>query len=576
MKNNLFFKIIKRYRFQSLFFKIFFSIFFILLVLLSCLVFMCVHIYVSKINTQIHNTQIAAAHSMADELDHMLNSASSASHLICSNNTILGYLNDFSPAPNALAQQAAVFTEITNYITSNSNYLDSIYLYKSSNRYILSKRLSGYDDLFPDMNWYDQYCKNGKVNGVFYRETSIFNSDISYVTVCCNIYSGADISGILVFNFKIQDFLALAASYQYENFAFGDNSGKIIFASDTAQIGTTISTPAAPQISYVKDRNFFVLERLSKNDGFVASTFAEHKFIQSIHSFLWMILFYILAVVLVSSIISYILSYKFYKSILMIINVFHQDTNDTASSNEFQYICNHILDIKSNLLNYEEELAKNISLLKKMRVISLQAQINPHFIFNTLNLICLMDMAENKADTKLSKTVRLLSDILHEVINSNENITNFDRELDYLEKYITLQNIKYNNQFRYTKQIDPRSRSLTCAKFILQPIVENAIKHGVQHSITRDYEITVLTQLRGDVFLIQISNNGAGIPKDRLTELQAALQSDDNFPSAHIGLLNINSRIKLLFGEHYGLSIFSDDTGVCVCIRLPIIPYEAL
>lgn len=575
MKNTLFFKIIKKYRFQSLFFKLFFNIFITLAILLSFLVVMYVSIYVSKANTQIHNAQAAAVHSITTELDNLLDSALSASHMICSNSTILDYLNKSSPTPNELADHASVFTEITNYIMPNSNFLDSIYLYKSSNGYLLSKKLSGYDYLFPDMNWYEQYCKNGERNAIIFRQTSIFKSDISYLSVIYNIYSGSKISGILIFNFRTQDILTLAESHQCTNFTFCLGDGSVVFSSDTPHAGTALPIPEEIQTSYVQDDNFFVLEKLSKNEGFISCTFPEYKIIQSAHTFIWMIVFFVLAVAAASSVISYILSYRFYKSILMIINIFNHDTDNTASANEIQYISNHILDIKSNLKNYEEELAKNIMLLKKAKISSMQSQINPHFIFNTLNLISSMDMAENKGDTKLSNTVRLLSDILREAINSNENITSFEKELKYLEKYIALQNIKYNNMFRYTRQIDMRTLSLSCAKFILQPIVENAIKHGIQHSITRDYEISVLTQLCDDDFIIKVHNNGVGIPQTRLDELRTSLQRDD-IPSEHIGLLNINSRIKLLFGERYGLSIFSDENGVSVIIKLPIIPYTSL
>lgn len=575
MKNNLFLSIIKKYRFKSLFFKLFFSIFLVLTILLFLLAVMYIRIYSVKSSNKIQNTQAAAVHSVAIETDNMIESAYSAFHLICSNNTILTYLNETALTPRTLSGQAATFTEITNYVMLNSSYLDSIYLYKCSNDYVLSKSMSGFGDNFADMNWYDKYCKANKADTVFYRKTSIYNAEKEYITVCCNIYSEAGVSGVLVFNFCIKNVLSLIDFTKYESFSLNDSAGKIIFSTNSEQINTIVLTPKENQYSCISGNKFYVSEKLAKNSYFVNFVFHQDKAIQIVPDFTKLAILLILAVILVSSVIAYILSYKFYKSIVMIIGIFHQDIGNSISSNEFQYICNHILTIKSDLLDYEKELAKTISSLKKMQITSMQLQINPHFIFNTLNLICTMDIAANKSDTKLSKAVCLLSDILREVIYSNENITNFSHELDYLEKYISLQNIKYNNQFQYTKQIDPQTYYLTCAKFILQPIVENAFKHGIQHSISRKFEITLKSYINENNFIIEVHNNGAGIPTNRLVELQETMQNNSSAPSAHIGMLNVNSRIKLLFGEQYGISISSDCSGVCVKITLPVIPYKS-
>lgn len=571
----MFFKIIKKYRFKSLFFKLFLSIFVILVVLLSFLAIMYFHMTTENANNKIHNTQITAIHSLAIEIDDMIDSAFSATHLICSNDTVLDYLNGFAASPNTLSTQVATFTEITNYILLNSNTLESVYLYKNLDRYVLSKSTSGYDYAFADMGWYDKYCENDKQDSIFYRESHAYNERNNYITVCCNIYSGATISGILVYNFNTDIILSSVNALDCDNFLFCGATGKVFYSTDTEQIGTTVDIPSKELYSYASGNRFYINDALDKCGGYVQAIFGHYTLSsQSLPSYIGLVFLLVFTVIIVSAAVSYMMSYKFYNSILMIIDTIHHDTTDNSPINDYKYVGNHILDSKSDLPDYEEALVKSLSTLKKMQLTVLQSQINPHFIFNTLNLICTMDMAENKSDTKLSKTVRLLSDILREVLYSTENVIDFGHELSYLEKYMDLQSIKYDNQFKYTEQIDPKTLPLSCAKFILQPIVENAFKHGISYVCESPFEIIVRSRLDGKKYLIEISNNGAAIPPDKLSELQELLENDNDFSASHIGLANVNSRIKLLFGEQYGLSIDSDETGVSVLISLPSIQHK--
>ena len=272
--------------------------------------------------------------------------------------------------------------------------------------------------------------------------------------------------------------------------------------------------------------------------------------------------------------ISYSASKHFYTSVFDIINIL-QNGGETAisSDSEFKFIKNNILKIRSHSYNIETELARKISELKKAQILALQEQINPHFIFNSLNLISMTDMAEHHKPTQISRIVTLLSDILSGILHGNNYTISFKAELDYLQKYIELQNIRNGNRINYITNIAPGVCELSCVKFMLQPIVENSIKYGIIHSGMNNGTVSLAAEIKNSDFEITISDNGIGMRPEVLSSLNDKLSRSDFLASSdHIGILNVHQRIRLIYGEKYGLSVSSDKNGTKVKYTLPVIP----
>ncbi|BBH19427.1 hypothetical protein Back11_07720 [Paenibacillus baekrokdamisoli] len=219
--------------------------------------------------------------------------------------------------------------------------------------------------------------------------------------------------------------------------------------------------------------------------------------------------------------------------------------------------------------NREQELETK---KREAELNALQSQINPHFLYNTFESInwLVIQNENDKAVTMMTS----LADLFRIGINRGHNIVSMDEELQHAEAYITIQKIRYNEKLNviWNIQVDPKRYQTM--KLILQPIIENAIYHGIE--LKEDAgTIEISGFIEENRLHLQISDNGLGIQTERLTELREHISNWYHKPSRSIGLLNVNERIKLLFGDEYGLRITSQvDEGTIVTVILPIVELE--
>ncbi|MGL5765817.1 MAG: sensor histidine kinase, partial [Sarcina sp.] len=198
----------------------------------------------------------------------------------------------------------------------------------------------------------------------------------------------------------------------------------------------------------------------------------------------------------------------------------------------------------------------------------LQAQINPHFLYNTLDsVIWMVECDKNKEAIVMTSALAKLFRIS---LNKGENLLLLSDEIKHIESYLTIQKIRYKDRFDVEINIGEGLENLQTLKLIIQPIVENSIYHGLE-SLYDEGEIKI-DIFREDLFLfIIIQDNGLGIKSENL---ETILKKKRNFKStgSGVGLRNVNERIKLYFGDEYGLTIKSElDVGTEVIIKLPII-----
>jgi two-component system sensor histidine kinase YesM len=195
--------------------------------------------------------------------------------------------------------------------------------------------------------------------------------------------------------------------------------------------------------------------------------------------------------------------------------------------------------------------------MKTSELKALQAQINPHFMFNTLESIRLTALTND--DKKTAKMIHILGNLFRWNIRTKEMIITVSDELEYLESYVELQKIRYAGRFGLLVTVAPELRRFGIPKLLLQPLVENAIHHGIGG---RPGGETILVEGRrdGETVKLAVEDHGAGIPQDKLAELRhaIALATDaDDEDIYNIGLRNVHQRIRLLFGEPFGLELTS-------------------
>ncbi len=251
----------------------------------------------------------------------------------------------------------------------------------------------------------------------------------------------------------------------------------------------------------------------------------------------------------------------------------------------------HFFKNKNTNKNYEYKVIEDVSFFIENNVInknqilkSLPKQINLHFLYNTLETIrgqALLDDNEN-----IASMIEALASYFRYNISSEANVVTIRNELDNIDSYMFIQKVRFNNRFSLNVLIDDEDRCVydyLIPKMILQPIVENSILHGLEKIIV-DGRITIDITLSENNLLITISDNGIGIEEHLLEEINKKLnnfnvneieQSYSFENENNIALSNINERIKLLYGNEYGIRIYSVlNVGTDVEIIMPINKYR--
>ena len=228
-----------------------------------------------------------------------------------------------------------------------------------------------------------------------------------------------------------------------------------------------------------------------------------------------------------------------------------------------------VLRIQQLMTTVRQEEVK----LRKTELKALQAQINPHFLYNTLDSIAWM--CEQGRSTDAVNMVHALARLFRISISRGHELIPIARELEHAEHYLEIQTCRYKNQFTYAFHVDPACLDYYCNKITLQPIIENAILHGLDLLVDEGH-IDVQVCQEGEDILFCVQDNGVGMSPEQVS----AILEQDAQDRTGIGIKNVNDRLQIYFGKGYGLRIVSElDMGTRVEIRMPKIreagDYEA-
>mgnify|MGYP000221796825 CR=1 FL=1 len=240
-------------------------------------------------------------------------------------------------------------------------------------------------------------------------------------------------------------------------------------------------------------------------------------------------------------------------------------TEITTLSNSFEHMVVKIQKLMEQVR--QEEIT-----LRKTELKALQAQINPHFLYNTLDII--VWMIENEQKTEAVKVVTALARFFRISLSRGKSLITVKDELEHVRNYLMIQQMRFKNKFTYTIESDDEVLELASLKLMLQPLVENAIYHGMEY-MDGDGEIFVRAWQEEKELYLEVRDNGLGMTEEQVESLFTDTAHVASKRGSGIGVRNVNERIKLYFGAEYGLSIESEpDEGTAVKIHLPAVPYE--
>ena len=215
-----------------------------------------------------------------------------------------------------------------------------------------------------------------------------------------------------------------------------------------------------------------------------------------------------------------------------------------------------------------EKTRNEEALLRKTELKALQAQINPHFLYNTLDSI--QWMCERGKNESAVRMVGALGKLFRISISRGHELIPIRDELKHVESYLIIQKYRYSDRFEYTFDVAESLGGYLCSKITLQPLVENAIYHGIEPLID-DGEIIISVKPDGDDILMTVSDNGVGMTAEQVEGLLKKERSD----SSGIGIKNVSDRIKIYFGDNYGVKVESEpDVGTKITVRIPKVTKE--
>ena len=248
---------------------------------------------------------------------------------------------------------------------------------------------------------------------------------------------------------------------------------------------------------------------------------------------------------------------------------------DVGGPGEMEHLSHSVRSMVSTMRHLMDDIIEQEEQKRRSEQEVLQSQINPHFLYNTLDSV--IWMTENGRTDDAVVMLTSLARFFRISLSRGSSIIPIRDELEHARHYLTIQKMRYKNKFSATITAEDGVESLCTIKLIVQPILENAIYHGMAYA-DGDGEITVRAFRDGGDVLIEVSDNGPGMPEEVVESLL-----NPNGPAAAagakgsgIGFRNVHRRIRLTFGADYGLTIFSEpDDGTTVRIRLPALDEEA-
>lgn len=252
--------------------------------------------------------------------------------------------------------------------------------------------------------------------------------------------------------------------------------------------------------------------------------------------------------------------------------------------NESTFVRNPFFNVYTELMSLIDDNATkadreySLAMLKKQAEIkALQNQINPHFLYNTLD--CIRGMAIEQGADNIEEMTRALSGMFrYSISRKGKTKALMEEELANVNNYLRIQQYRFRNKINITETIDPAAKKCCVPKLLIQPIVENAVFYGLEPK-TGERNLNIEAYCTGKKLIVKVEDNGVGMSFDKLRTINDAMCSGvsmgDNGRGTQLGIVNVNERLRLLYGEEFGLRIFScPKVGTTIEMVLPIIIEE--
>lgn len=375
---------------------------------------------------------------------------------------------------------------------------------------------------------------------------------------------------------RIFDRMARQHNTYSDNIAIVDNNCNLLFTRDSMEAGREIigsnrellMAGGYGEINNSGDRQLFVSSS-ANSYGVRTINFVS---ISQMNRELLLNQLFILCVAVTATVLVAFLVFYVYKKLYSSIRKLGAEAGPEDGANveyyELKQVNDRMLSLISKKNQGEDTIVTLIDRCETVTLDKLQAQINPHFLYNTLSSI--KNIAILNEQKEISSLITALVKLLRSTVNRDGRYITLENELENIKSYMVIQNVIYENNIDFAIEMQPGMAQLLIPNFILQPLLENCIFHGI-HPETAGGVIRVNGYVDGDTIVLEIIDNGDGFGETFIQNLFAGGSGQgDKQGFTNLGIRGVQDKIHLLCGEGYGLSVASDrGTGSKVSIHLP-------
>lgn len=506
-------------------------------------------ILIDRERTNLSETLIQESKNLNDRLDKYENVMNG---IVWNNNVKLTLSENFNNSIDMHTfDQNTLAPLISTQMILNPD-IESIILYTNITQHSIGNRLRSLDEL-KNMAWYEEVCSD-------YKQHWIISEAEETLSLACQFYDlPKDYTSIAIINL---DYTSVFSSleYLYEQ-SYGilltDRHDTPLFEFRTADIEE--NTENLPLLISGTDKEMSPKYIIETTSGIGNNwTIYLYRPINTITSatrsiiilMVSIIILSLLCVILVSSLLSksIVLPLKYLTENMHQIEMGKlQDTITYESSDEIGYLIKSFKRMVHQLNYLVNEVLNAKVLQKEYEMRALQAQINPHFLYNSLSLINSKAILSDQVE--ISQMAQFLSSFYRTTLNKGKHITTIKDEFENVSSYINIQLLLHSNSFDVEYHIDENILSYNMPNLLLQPLVENAIMHGIDHIEKPERGLLKIAgYCKDDTLFFQITDNGPGIPEDKLKNILSA-NTEEGY-----GVSNVLQRIQLTYGSEYGLS----------------------
>ncbi len=506
------------------------------------------------------------------------------SNVIDISNSLQGYIVEYTEMNN-VDELNRLFVATTN-IEKN---IRSVALLSEYGQVVSSSINSGINPRIADIDWFKQAMQMGDIHHFsgLHTENIILNGTDEVVTISKYVQyisNNETKNGVLMIDINTSNFKTLASQTnlgESGHIIITDQTNGLIYSSNTECTSRICDSAMIAQsivlggkLVNLNNLNMYVNVNTIKDTRWKIATFINvDEIITMKTEILIQMIFIFLGTLIAVAITSYIFSRRITNPMNKLkkhITLIEQGDFDTRVYVEGQKEVLLLADAFNNMSDKVKELMIKVlneqNEKRKTHFIALQNQINPHFLYNTLDSI--VALSENNRNKDVELAIIALSKFFRMSISSEMNLVELKDEIEHIRNYLVIQQIRYRNTFKFDFEIDEEILHHKVIKLSLQPLVENAILHGIQPD--EEFTTILIKAYQNEGFTyIEVFNEGYGISQDRIHEIHEMIQSDKQ--SSSLGLKNVYQRLKLYYGDEADLSIESElDEYTKVIMKMPI------